>query len=108
MPKPDDIYMQFHVVMKEVKVWVAGEPPRELKSSGLFITQVLQLVIWMHSSKANKILEYPAAQALCSWVGYVLSKNYFHAVAVQPPDVTLWFLMCLFKEHIFQQTKCKG
>ncbi|KAJ2920972.1 hypothetical protein H1R20_g16122, partial [Candolleomyces eurysporus] len=87
MPKPADIYAHFHAIMEPIKVWVAGEPPEELMSPGLFITQVLQLVVWMHSSKADEILEYPAAQALCSWVGYVLSKNYFPAVAVQPPDV---------------------
>ncbi|KAJ2920784.1 hypothetical protein H1R20_g16311, partial [Candolleomyces eurysporus] len=73
--------------MKPIKVWVAGESPGELKSPGLFITQVLQLVTWMHSSKANDILEYPAAQALCSWVGNILSQNYFPALAMQPADV---------------------
>ena len=29
----------------------------------------------MHSSNLRDILEYPAASALCSWVGNVLSKN---------------------------------
>ncbi|KAJ2927219.1 hypothetical protein H1R20_g9875, partial [Candolleomyces eurysporus] len=87
MPKPEDIFVQFHDVMRENPFWKPGEPATMPRNPGLFVSQVLQLVTHMHGSKAKVILEYPAARMLCSWVGHVLLHHCIPDLAKQPLPV---------------------